>query len=78
MKGIKNKWSYLRNRVRNWMKYSTQILVIPFFSDATDNRIFSFQGIVVLVLMVQNITMLFFAPLLLARLKVRNGWAYLV
>jgi len=56
----------------------TQLLVIPLFQDATENQILSFHGVMILVLMIQNITMLFFAPLLLDRFKSRSGWANLV
>ena len=56
----------------------TQVLVFPLFTDTTENQIISFPGIMALILVIQNITMLISAPLLLRKFKIRNGYAKLV
>ena len=52
----------------------TQILVFPLFSDAPEYQIISIQQVVVLVLLIQNITMLMFSPILLRRFKIRTDY----
>jgi len=51
----------------------TQLIASPLFPDTIENQTLSFRGAMILMLMIQNITMLFFAPLLLERLRTHTA-----
>ncbi len=49
-----------------------QLFVVPLFIENTMAQNLNFQWFVGLIIIIQNMTMLFFAPVLLSQLKVRN------